>query len=56
VQIFKLAGMVNSGGYLKPIPFGGVDKPVDQNGFSDHFRSRRLLFTCRLDCRLLPRP
>jgi hypothetical protein len=23
--------------YPKPIPFGGMGKPVNQNGFSDHF-------------------
>jgi hypothetical protein len=37
VQIFKPPAMVNPGVYRKPIPFGGMDKPVNQNGFSDHF-------------------
>ncbi|HVD54348.1 MAG TPA: endonuclease/exonuclease/phosphatase family protein [Propionibacteriaceae bacterium] len=37
VQIFKLPAMINSGVYPKPIPFGGMGKPVNQNGFSDHF-------------------
>ena len=23
--------------YPKPMPFGGMGKPVNQNGFSDHF-------------------
>ena len=27
----------NLGVYKKPIPFGGVGKPVNQNGCSDHF-------------------
>jgi hypothetical protein len=29
--------MVDPGVYAKPIPFGGMGKPVNQNGFSDHF-------------------
>jgi hypothetical protein len=29
--------MVNPGIYPKPVPFGGMGKPVNQNGFSDHF-------------------
>jgi hypothetical protein len=29
--------MVNPGVYPKPIPFGGMGKQVNQNGFSDHF-------------------
>jgi hypothetical protein len=37
VQVFKLPAMVNPGIYPKPIPFGGMGKPVSQNGFSDHF-------------------
>jgi hypothetical protein len=37
VQIFKLPAMVNPGATQKPIPFGGMGKPVNQNGFSDHF-------------------
>jgi hypothetical protein len=28
--------MVSPGEYAKPIPFGGMGKPVNQNGFSDH--------------------
>jgi hypothetical protein len=36
-QIFKLPTMINPGVYPKPIPFGGMGKPVNQNGFSDHF-------------------
>jgi hypothetical protein len=37
VQIFRLPAMVNPGTYPKPIPFGGMGKPVNENGFSDHF-------------------
>jgi hypothetical protein len=37
VQILKPPAMVNPGAYPKPIPFGGMGKPLNQNGFSDHF-------------------
>jgi hypothetical protein len=37
VPIFRLPAMANSGVYPKPMPFGGMGKPVNQNGFSDHF-------------------
>jgi len=37
VQILKLDGTVGGGAYKKPIPFGGMGKPVNQDGFSDHF-------------------
>jgi hypothetical protein len=37
VQILKPPAMVNPGLYSKPIPFGGMGKPVNHNGFSDHF-------------------
>ena len=36
-QILKPPAMVTPGDYPKPIPFGGMGKPVNQNGFSDHF-------------------
>jgi hypothetical protein len=36
-QIMRLPAMVNLGVYPKPIPFGGMGKPANQNGFSDHF-------------------
>jgi hypothetical protein len=36
-QILKVPAMVHPGAYPKPIPFGGMGKPVNQNGFSDHF-------------------
>ena len=29
--------MVDTGVYPKPIPFGGMGNPVNQDGFSDHF-------------------
>jgi hypothetical protein len=35
-QILKLPAMINPGVNSKPIPFGGMGKPVNQNGFSDH--------------------
>ena len=35
VNIVKLAPMVDKNG--QPIPFGGMGKPVNKNGFSDHF-------------------
>lgn len=37
VQTFRVPAMVNPGVYPKPIPFGRMGKPVNQNGFSDHF-------------------
>jgi hypothetical protein len=37
VQILKLPAMVSTGVNPKPVPFGGMGKPVNQNGFSDHF-------------------
>jgi hypothetical protein len=40
VQILKQVAMVNPGVYPKPIPFGGMGKPVNQNGFSDTSQSR----------------
>jgi predicted extracellular nuclease len=36
-QILKVPPMVDSSVYPKPISFGGMGKPVNQNGFSDHF-------------------
>ena len=33
----SLAAMVNAGVYKKPIPFGGMGDPVNEDGFSDHF-------------------
>ena len=37
VEIVRLPGMAAGGDYPRPVPFGGMGKPVDQNGFSDHF-------------------
>jgi endonuclease/exonuclease/phosphatase family metal-dependent hydrolase len=37
VDILRFPEMVARGATPKPIPFGGMGKPVDQNGFSDHF-------------------
>jgi hypothetical protein len=37
VPIFRLPAMANPGVYPKPMPFGGMGKPVNQNGFSNHF-------------------
>lgn len=36
-EIFKFPPMVNTGTYKQPVPFGGMGKPVNQDGFSDHF-------------------
>jgi predicted extracellular nuclease len=37
VQILRPAAMLNPGIYPKPLPFGGMGKPANQNGYSDHF-------------------
>lgn len=38
VEIIRFAGMFDpAADYQAPIPFGGMGKPVNQNGFSDHF-------------------
>jgi hypothetical protein len=36
-QILKPPAMVDPGLYPKPIPYGGMGDPVNQNGSSDHF-------------------
>jgi hypothetical protein len=36
VKILRHPGAA-AGIYKKPVPFGGMGKPVNQNGFSDHF-------------------
>ena len=36
-QILKPPAMIDPGHYPKPIPYGGMRDPVNQNGFSDHF-------------------
>jgi Predicted extracellular nuclease len=37
VQIFRITGMASTGSYPAPIPFGGMGKPVNTDGYSDHF-------------------
>lgn len=37
VQILRFPGTFSTGKYRRPMPFGGMGKPVDENGFSDHF-------------------
>lgn len=37
VAVFRAPGHAASGTYPRPIPFGGMGKPVNENGFSDHF-------------------
>lgn len=36
-QVIRFPEMVDTGEYPKPIPFGGMGKPINQDGFSDHF-------------------
>lgn len=36
LELVRFPGMVDDGLYPSPIPFGGMGKPVDQNGYSDH--------------------
>lgn len=37
VQILRFPGTFSTGKYPRPKPFGGMGKPVDEHGFSDHF-------------------
>jgi len=37
VEILRFPGTSAAGDYPKPVPFGGMGDPVDQDGFSDHF-------------------
>jgi predicted extracellular nuclease len=37
VRLATYPAMVDPGNYPKPVPFGGMGKPVNLNGFSDHF-------------------
>jgi len=37
VQIFTTSAMINPGLYPTPMPFGGMGRPINENGFSDHF-------------------
>ncbi|MBM4027952.1 MAG: hypothetical protein FJ280_21520 [Planctomycetes bacterium] len=36
-EIVRFPDMVRAGEYPAPVPFGGMGKPVNENGFSDHF-------------------
>lgn len=35
--VLRFPEMVAPGDYPEPVPFGGMGKPINQNGFSDHF-------------------
>jgi hypothetical protein len=37
LEILRFTDMVETGNYPKPIRFGGMGKPLNENGFSDHF-------------------
>jgi predicted extracellular nuclease len=37
VEILRFPGTFSTGKYPRPKPFGGMGKPVDEDGFSDHF-------------------
>ncbi len=37
VEILRFPGTFSTGRYPRPKPFGGMGKPVDEDGFSDHF-------------------
>jgi hypothetical protein len=37
VEVIRLPDMVATGRYPAPVPFGGMGKPVNKAGFSDHF-------------------
>ncbi|MGY1617390.1 endonuclease/exonuclease/phosphatase family protein [Geodermatophilus sp. SYSU D00691] len=37
VEVVRLPGTFTTGTYRRPRPFGGMGKPVDRDGFSDHF-------------------
>jgi Predicted extracellular nuclease len=36
-QIFHIPGQASTGAYPAPIPFGGMGKPVNPDGYSDHY-------------------
>jgi hypothetical protein len=38
LKILRFPGTFSAGKYPRPKPFGGMGKPVDEDGFSDHFR------------------
>ena len=37
IQTLKFPETVDGGNYPKPRPFGGMGKPIDRDGYSDHF-------------------
>ncbi|RZU74983.1 hypothetical protein EV384_3490 [Micromonospora kangleipakensis] len=37
VEIVRFPGMASTGTYASPLPFGGMGKAVNPDGFSDHF-------------------
>lgn len=37
VEILRFPGTFSTGKYPRPKPFGGMGKPVDEDGFPDHF-------------------
>lgn len=37
VQVVRLPGTAGTGRYPAPVPFGGMRKPVNKDGYSDHF-------------------
>ena len=37
LTILRVPGTFSTGKYPRPKPFGGMGKPVDEDGFSDHF-------------------
>ena len=37
IEIIRFPGTFSTGTYPRPKPFDGMGKPVDDNGYSDHF-------------------
>ncbi|MGH3366984.1 MAG: endonuclease/exonuclease/phosphatase family protein [Nocardioidaceae bacterium] len=37
VELVRFPGMANTGTFPTPVPFGGMGKPVNTDGFADHF-------------------
>jgi hypothetical protein len=37
VELLRFPGTFSTGRYRRPKPFGGMGKPVNESGFSDHF-------------------
>jgi predicted extracellular nuclease len=37
IEILRFPGTTDPGDYPKPVPFGGMGKPINESGFSDHF-------------------